>query len=215
MTGIGAKMLTTEAVEKIRSEGGERAVEEAIRGDRKESVQRKKQQARRENLNFTQVYAQGWQRIRELLKKDPNAATLSAFFAEQMGPDGTLCASRKTIADALDIGERTVSRHVKTLEELGAIVVLKVGTANVYCLNPAEVWKSFDNAKSYAAFRTHTLVGKTENPFVKRRLATLLGGKAPDQKGLFDDAVEQLDTGAGEGVEWPSGPYSLDSDLTD
>lgn len=181
-------MLKTAEVEKIRAEGGDRAVEEAIRTDRKAREAEKVEKARRENRDFTQVYPQGWNRIRELLRKDPNAAALYAFFAEQMGPDGTLCASRGTIAEALDIGERTVSRHVKTLEGMGAIVVLKVGTANVYCLNPAEVWKSFDNAKPYAAFKTHTLVGKSENPFVKRRLATLLNGRTPEQKDLFSDA---------------------------
>ena len=192
-------MLTTEAVEQIRAEGGQQAVEAAIRADSKDREEQKKQRARRENRDFTQVYPAGWQRFRELLKKDPNAANLYAFFAEQMGPDGTLCASRTTIAEALGIGERTVSRHVKTLEKSGVIVVLKVGTANVYCLNPAEVWKSFDNAKPYAAFRTHTLVGKSENPFVKRRLATLLNGKTPEQSDLF---AEQDDAGA-DGVEWP------------
>ena len=92
-----------------------------------------------------------------------------------------------TLAEALGIGERTV-RHVASLEKLGAIVVLKVGTANVYCLNPAEVWKSFANSKPYAAFTTKTLVGKTENPYVKRRLATLLNGKMPEQGDLFSDA---------------------------
>lgn len=200
-------MLTTEAAEQIRAEGGQRAVEAAIRTDRKEKAEEKAQKARRENRDFTQVYPAGWARIRELLKQDPNAANLYAFFAEQMGPDGTLCASRGTIAEALGIGQRTVSRHVKTLEKNGAIVVLKVGTANVYCLNPAEVWKSFDNAKPYAAFRTHTLVGKSENPFVKRRLATLLGGKAPEQEDLF--------SGADEGVDWPDSEPDSDSHFTD
>lgn len=185
-------MLKTHEVEQIRSEGGDKAVEEALRADKKQSDEEKKQKARRENRDFTQVYPQGWKRFRELLKADPNAANLYAFFAEHMGPDGTLCASRSTIAEALQIGERSVSRYVKTLEKLGAIVVLKVGTANVYCLNPAEVWKSFDNAKPYAAFKTHTLVGKSENPFVKRRLATLLGGKQPEQSDLFKDAFSDV-----------------------
>jgi hypothetical protein len=85
------------------------------------------------------------------------------------------------------MGTRTVSRHIKTLEKLEAIIVLKLGTANVYCLDPREVWKSFDNAKPYAAFNTKTLVGKTENPYVKRRLATLLNGEAPEQKNWLDD----------------------------
>lgn len=191
-------MLKTHEVEQIRSEGGEAAVQEAIREDRKKSDEEKKQKARRENRDFTQVYPAGWQRLRELMKIDPSAANVYAFFAEQMGPDGTLCASRSTIAAALQIGERTVSRHVRTLEENGAIVVLKIGTANVYCLNPAEVWKSFDNAKPYAAFKTHTLVGKAENPFVKRRLATLLGGKEPEQKDLFKEPEDAFATAPAE-----------------
>jgi DNA-binding transcriptional ArsR family regulator len=183
-------MLTTEAITKIRAEQGDQAADQAIRDDRRQSEEDKKQRARRENRDFTMVYPAGWQRIRSLLKLDPNAAALYAFFAEQMGPDGTLCASRGTLAEALGVGERTVSRHVASLEKIGAIVVLKVGTANVYCLNPAEVWKSFANSKPYAAFSTKTLVGKTENPYVKRRLATLLKGKVPevDQPDLFSDA---------------------------
>ena len=61
-------------------------------------------------------------------------------------------------------------------------------TATIEELNPAEVWKSFANSKPYAAFTTKTLVGKSENPYVKRRLATLLNGKQPEQGDLFSDA---------------------------
>jgi hypothetical protein len=53
-------------------------------------------------------------------------------------------------------------------------------------LNPAEVWKSFDNAKPYAAFNTRTLVSKAENPWVKKRLAVLLEGQLPKEKTLLD-----------------------------
>ena len=74
--------------------------------------------------------------------------------------------------------------------------VIKVGNANVYCLDPKEVWKSFDNAKPYAAFNTKTLVGKTENPYVKRRLATLLNGEAPEQKDWLNDLDVEEDVEA-------------------
>ena len=102
-TGIGATMLTTEAITKIRAEQGDQAAEEAIRADRKEAEEAEAAGAARGD-NFTQVYPAGWQRIRALMKHDPNAAALYAFFAEQMGPDGTLCASRTTLAEALGIG---------------------------------------------------------------------------------------------------------------
>lgn len=136
------------------------------------------------------MYQRGWERIDNLIQKDPQTARLYAFLAREMGPDATLAASRTTLAEALGVSERTVSRYVKTLEDLGAIVVLKMGTANVYALNPEEVWKSFDNAKPWAAFNTRTLVSKTENPFIKRRLTTLLNGKVPEQTSLdFDDEI--------------------------
>lgn len=190
-------MLTNEAVAKAREEGGPEAARAMILESIKEQTDAKKQKARRENANFTQVYSQGWNRLRELMKKDAQAATLYAFLAEQMGPDGTISASRATLAQALEIGERTVSRHVKSLEDLGAIIVLKNGTTNVYCLNPAEVWKSFDNAKPYAAFNTRTLVSKAENPWVKKRLAVLLEGQLPKEKTLLDVMEGHEDEGTG------------------
>ena len=179
-----------EKIQELRRVGGDAAVAEYFLEKAKEQDAAKKQTARRENKEFTQVYEAGWKRLQELIKIEPQAARLYAFFAENMGPDGTICASRPTIAEALEMGTRTVSRHVKTLEKMGAMVVLKLGTANVYCLNDAEVWKSFDNAKPYAAFRTRTLVGKSENPYVKRRLATLMKGKLPEQKDWLNELDE-------------------------
>ena len=147
----------------------------------------KRQRDRRNNKDFTQIYPAGWQRLRSLMKIDKNAAAVYAFLCEHMGPDASVSASRATLAEALSMGERTISRHIKTLESLDAIVILKMGTQNVYCLNPAEVWKSFDTAKPYAAFNTGTLIGKKENPFVKKRLTTLLNGKVPEQSDMFEE----------------------------
>lgn len=193
-------------IEALRAIGGDAAVAEHFLDERKKSDEAKKKTARRENRQFTQVYAEGWNRLQKLIRDEPQAARLYAFFAQEMGPDATLCASRATLAEALNINERTVSRHVKTLEKLNAIIILKLGTANVYCLNPEEVWKSFDNAKPYAAFRTKTLVGKSENPYVKKRLATLLGGKLPEQRDMFSDLPEE-DADASESM--PSNDWEV------
>jgi DNA-binding MarR family transcriptional regulator len=190
-------MMTHEQIAKIRAEQGPAAAIAAQDSEKKAKDEEKRQKARRENRNFTQVNPKGWMVLQRLMKQDANAARVYAFFAEHMGPDGTLCASRSTIAEALGVTERTVSRHVKTLEEMKSLIVLKLGTANVYCLNPAEVWKSFDNAKPYAAFNTKALVGKTENPFVKKRLAVLMDGKLPEPKTLLDVMEEGDETEGG------------------
>ena len=174
-------MITNEQLAQIRAEQGEDAAKAAIEKDREEAEKAKKQKARRENQNFTQIKPKGWAVLQRLMKEDANAARLYAFLAEHMGPDGTLAASRRTLAEALEIGERTVSRHIQTLVTMKSIIVLKMGTANVYCMDPAEVWKSYNNAKPYAAFNTRTLVSKSENPFVRRRLAVLLNGQQPER----------------------------------
>lgn len=183
-------------IRELRAVGGDAAVAEYFLQKSKEKDDAKKQQGRRENRHFTQVYPAGWQRLQRLIKTNPELAKMYAFFAEHMGPDGTIAASRQTLAEALDVSEKTISRQTKALENQGAIVILKMGNANVYCLNDAEVWKSFDNAKPYAAFKTRTLVGKSENPYVKRRLTTLLNGRLPEQKDWLDDVDVQEDVEA-------------------
>ena len=185
--------MEIEKIRELKAAGGDAAVAEYFLEKSKEQDAAKKQTARRENKEFTQVYKAGWDRLEELMMTNQQAARLYAFIAKEMGPDGALCVSRKTLAEALKITERTVSRHVKTLEGMGAVVVIKVGNANVYCLDPKEVWKSFDNAKPYAAFNTRTLAGKSENPYIKRRLATLLNGEAPEQKDWLDDIEEDVE----------------------
>lgn len=170
-----------EKIRELQKVGGDAAVAEYFQQKAKTTDAEKKQRGRRENAGFTQVYEAGWKRLQELLRAEPALARLYAFLAENMGPDGTICASRATLAEALEISEKTVSRHAKSLVDKGAIVILKVGTANVYCLDPKEVWKSFDNAKPYAAFNTKTLVSKAENPFIKKRLAVLLNGQQEEQ----------------------------------
>jgi len=185
----------TAELEKIRhlmEIGGQAAVEEYFIEAAKLRDERKRQSTRRENKEFVQVYAKGWQRLQQLMKEDKNAARFYAFLAEKMGPDGTLAASRATLAEALETSERTISRHARKLEELGAIIILKLGTANVYCLDSDEVWKSFDSAKPYAPFNTRTLVGKKENRFVKKRLATIMKGKLPEQRDWVED-IEAAD----------------------
>lgn len=192
-------ILDFEQLEKVKEAIGPEAANEFLKLQGAEREKERQKAKRRANKDFTQVYPAGWHRLQELITKDPSAARLYVFLAENMGADGAICASRVTLADALGCSERTITRHVKFLEAEQAIVTLKVGTANVYCLDPSEVWKSFNEAKHYAAFRTKTLVGKKENPFTKRRLATLIG-KEPivpvEGLDLEEDIDEKLRNGA-------------------
>lgn len=202
---IKEKALEAEQVRTLLfAVGGVAAVEAWEKATDKGKEEGERQTARRANRDFTQVTPQGWDKLDEIVQKDPSAARLFAFFCKNMGPDGAVTASRSTLAEALNTTERTITRYVKALSELDALIVLKVGTANVYCLNPEQVWKSFNNAKPYAAFNTKTLVGKSENKTVKRRLAVVLKGRRPEEEQAdFLDALE---------IAWPE---SDDDDMPD
>jgi len=70
---------------------------------------------------------------------------------------------------------RTIRRLVQVLEDEGAIVKIKLGAGSIcaYCLNPEEIWRSWNTQKKYAAFNTRTLAKKGDNDDVKQKLKVL------------------------------------------
>lgn len=131
----------------------------------------------RKNKDFTQVYSKGWARLQSLMKDHPAAARLYAFLAEHVdGVTGTVVASQEYLATALDVHVITIRRNTKLLEELGALVRIRVGSGVYgYALDPNEVWKSFNDRKDDAVFVTRTLVSKKDrhNAAVTKKLKTM------------------------------------------
>lgn len=143
----------------------------------KEKDTHDKEEARK-NKGFTQVYGPGWKRIRELSKGNPGAAGLYAFFAEHIDPTcGAVVCDQQFLADQFEISTRTVRTWLKYLEEQNAILKIPVaGRVCAYALDPHEVWKSYDNSKNYAAFRTKTLTNKDGH--IQKRIMSML---TPDE----------------------------------
>lgn len=135
--------------------------------------------ARRLNKDFTQVYPKGWRRLQALIRTNPALARVYAFLAEHIdGTCGAIVVTQEIMAAELGVHVRTIKRQTKALEDEGAIVRIKVGTGvYAYALDPEEIWKSWDDAKDLAAFRTRTLVKKSdrENGTVRRKLKTMVG----------------------------------------
>lgn len=131
------------------------------------------------NRDFTQVYPKGWLRIRYLLKENPPLARLYVFLAQHIDSTcGAVVASIQVMADELQVSTRTIKRHLKELEQHGALVRIRLaGSVYAYALDPEEVWKSWEAGKDMAAFRTKTLVKKSDraNALVRRRLMVMLG----------------------------------------
>lgn len=142
------------------------------------------------NARFTKVYPLGVARLRSLLAGRGGAAATKvwAFLIQHCGHDNALVCSADLMAEDLGCSRKTITRATKYLEEAGAIVIAKTGTSNVYILNDAEVWKTYEEHKRFCGFRTRTLVGFKENAGFRKRLTHVLG--EPRTGDLFTEAAD-------------------------
>jgi hypothetical protein len=76
-------------------------------------------------------------------------------------------------------------RAVSYLDQVGALVIAKVGTANAYILNPDETWKTYEEHKSFCAFNARTLASKKQNQNLRRRLTHLI--EKQEQRELLEE----------------------------
>lgn len=125
------------------------------------------------NRRFTQIYPNGWKRIRELAEGNPGAIGLYSFFAENIDPTcGAVVADQQFLANQMNVSTRTIRTWLKYLEEKQALVRIPIaGRVCAYALDPREVWKGYNNTKDYAAFNTKTLVNKDGD--IKRRIMSM------------------------------------------
>jgi len=147
------------------------------------------------NHGFVQVYRKGWWKMRELADISIPAFKLFTLLAQNLGDNGAVCASQETLATMLGQTVRTVRRHIRTLEDADVIVRIRVGNGcHAYCLNPEQVWNSWDSLKDGAAFNTRVLVDRKATQYGTRRLKFLAAVGDPlsmpadiDQPDLFED----------------------------
>ena len=136
--------------------------------------------AKKKNKGFTQIYSGGFKRIAELFSKYPLAGRVYLFLAEHIEPGtGAIVVSQELLADEMEVTARTIRTATKWLEENGAVLRIKLAAGGIYayCLNPDEVWKSWNTTKKYAAFNTKTLARCKDNGDIKRRLMIMLKEK--------------------------------------
>lgn len=128
----------------------------------------------RKNKEFTQVYELGWQRIDQLIEKYPLAARIYSFLAKICDRQAGVVTTQEVLATELRVSVRSIQRATKFLDDEDVIPRLKVGgNVYLYCLNPEEIWKSWDSSKEYAPFKTITLIDRKLNNQVLRRFAAI------------------------------------------
>lgn len=149
----------------------------------REALERKLDDERK-NKGFTQIYPKGWERIREILKKNPQAACLYSFFAEHIDPTcGAVVADQQFLANQMKVSIRTIQRWLSFLEEESALVRIPVaGKVCAYALDPHEVWKGYNNGKEYAAFLTKTLINKDGE--IQRRIISMFSPEEKQEIGI-------------------------------
>ena len=151
--------------------------------------------AHTENRDFVQVYPKGWRRFREMLKANPSAARLYAFFAEHIDASaGVVCVSQDVLADEMDMAVISIRRLTKWLEDAEAIVRIRVGAGvYAYALDPTEVWRSWDKGKATAVFNTRTLVKKADraNGEVRRKLHVMVKDGSKEGSKDAGDAIDE------------------------
>lgn len=134
-------------------------------------LQDEQQQNSKKNKNFTQVYDAGWQRIDELIAKYPLAARIYSYLARICDKQAGVVITQELLAKEMAVTSRSIRSATKWLDEEGIIPRLKVGgNIYLYCLNPSEIWKSWDSSKPYALFNTITIIDKDLNAEIITKL---------------------------------------------
>lgn len=134
----------------------------------------------KKNKNFIQMYPKGFDRVIGIIEEYPLAAKLYMFLAKHIEPGtGAVVASQQLLADELNVSVRSIQRATRWLDENNVVMRIKLGAGSIYayCLDPDEVWKSWNTSKKYAAFNTKTLAREKDNGDIKRRLQVLLKGQ--------------------------------------
>lgn len=126
---------------------------------------------------FTKLYERGFDRLDQLLalKGGPTVGKLWLFLARHCGHDNALSATIDVLAEELGCSEKSIRNATKFLAASGALVVLKMGTANVYVMNDNEIWKTYEEHKHFCSFSARTLVSKRQNADMKKRLTHMVG----------------------------------------
>ena len=73
--------------------------------------------------------------------------------------------------------EDAVVQQEARLEDRRHLVIAKIGTANAYILDPADVWKNYERYKGYCGFHANALASKSQNKLLKARLTHMLEGQ--------------------------------------
>lgn len=121
------------------------------------------EQESKKNGKFVQYDESNISFVRELIKKNPVSADIFMFLSQHMNRKNAVACPSKVLEEVTGKGRTTVSNAIKTLKNEGYVCTAKMGTTNVYVLNPTIVWKAWRTGKPYCEFEGKMFISKSEN----------------------------------------------------
>lgn len=133
---------------------------------------------------FAKVFSKGWDTISGMAD-NATAVKVYAFIAKHCDHLNALVCPVEVLAEEIGVSGRTIIRATKFLEQRKHLVIVKVGTANAYVLDPRDVWKNYDKYRGMCQFGANVLASKAQNKTLKRRMTHFLG--RPEQPDLLGE----------------------------
>ena len=107
--------------------------------------------------------------IANIAGESSTAIQVLMFFFKNMDDYNVIVVSQSVIAESIDSTTRSVARAIKVLENHGAIGIGKVGTANVYLINPHIAWQKKNKQRQTAILKANVILGKEESQRLQER----------------------------------------------
>jgi hypothetical protein len=131
-----------------------RARQQQIADEEKRELEAKK------NHDFVQFTRKGLLKLCAL--KNGVAHQIFHYLSKEMDTENKLIVSQNTLAQIFDVSRMSISTAVKELVKAELIDILKVGNANIYCLNAQVVWAQERDRIHLARFNVKVIISKEE-----------------------------------------------------
>lgn len=158
--------------------------------------------SKREDKDFVKMYRKFIKEISDLSFENPTALKILLFLIRNMDGSNALAITTESISQMVSLSRQTVSKQVKYLAEHGWLEIFKLGTTNVYVVNPDVAWTSYAEQKKYCKFQGSLLLSGDDNWEVKQREKNFY-------KYVDIDTCKQIDEKEDSG----SGVVSVDDEL--
>lgn len=158
-------MFESDVMEKPETQHAESMSEKMARlnNEARQAELKAKEKAEEEakkNHDFVQFTRKGLLKLSQI--RNGVAHQIFHYLSKEMDYENKLIISQQTLAEIFEVSRMSVSTAIKELVKAQLIEILKVGNANIYCLNAQVVWTQERTKLHLAKFNATVVISKTE-----------------------------------------------------